>query len=418
MEDEDEMSDEDDDEFSSEENAEVEDNETEMLKQDMETPIEDLMLAGNMVAGTNNSENSTETNTSSRAHLSRFNHNQDLHDAIYNDPGQQEEEDKDKEYKPQISSKSRNNKGKQEVRIGDNYQVDKLPDLIPAHEAHEHYVAGNIVYETPCYIPMEKYYKKYDPDKLKTAYLFEAEEFLASVDEGKLRRRPRKRDARRDGKFPDDELALTCLFDCKFDKDKAWPVYQEKKEMKLKKAQWTEREAESFEEAFLALTAQSSDKRKDFYAISHRVEGKSRADCVEFYYQWKKSMRYDVFLQRNIKKLYPKTSDSQRDNMLLVVNDYADKLMQGIDEAVHRQYTLHHQQEGHQEDSNIKTHHAALQEFLESLKSKEEPQHNHDRHRPSGNLNGSTVSNGSVNSQRENINPENKTKEFMSMDMS
>ena len=58
-------------------------------------------------------------------------------------------------------------------------------------------------------------------------------------------------------------------------------------------------------------------------------------------------------------------------------SDYADKLMQGIDEAVHRQYNLHHQQEGHQEDSNIKTHHAALQEFLESLKSKEEPQHNH-----------------------------------------
>jgi len=392
----------DDDEFSSEDN--VEDNEMELLKQDMEIPIENFMPTS-VAVERNNSENTQAetTQTNSRAHLSRSNpSNNDLLNAIYTENN--EDEDKDKDFKPQISPKSR--KGRQEVRIGDNYQVGDLPAYQKDDDftfAIADYSKENRNYETPCYVPNSK--------KDKNEAMCEVVDFLMGVDSGALLRksRKRKRDKKKDNKIPDDETALTCLYNCGFDEEKAFQQYKEEDEKRRnsRKGVWSERQAEMFEDAYL-----NNDKRKDFFAISQRVVGKSRADCVEFYYQWKKSMRYDVFLQTHIKRLYPKSNDTQKDNMLNVVNDYADKLMQGIDEAIHQKYKDQLMQ-GENSDVEVKTHHQAFQEFLRECQEKSDKQ---DKLRPSGSLNGSTISNGSANSMRENINPDTK-KEFMNVEL-
>ncbi|MEE6458298.1 hypothetical protein FKM82_000246 [Ascaphus truei] len=91
----------------------------------------------------------------------------------------------------------------------------------------------------------------------------------------------------------DDEQALHELFRCQYNVREALERYCCNGRMTHDEIRpWTEEECRNFEHALLIYG-------KDFYLIqNNKVRSRTVAECVAFYYMWKKSERYDYFAQQ------------------------------------------------------------------------------------------------------------------------
>ncbi|XP_042277389.1 mesoderm induction early response protein 3 isoform X2 [Thunnus maccoyii] len=92
----------------------------------------------------------------------------------------------------------------------------------------------------------------------------------------------------------DNEQALHELVKCNYNTREALERYCSRiKSSKEKSPQWSEEECKNFEHAL-----QMYDK--NFHLIQkHKVTTRTVAECVAFYYMWKKSERFDFFVQQN-----------------------------------------------------------------------------------------------------------------------
>uniref|UniRef100_A0A3B4AP11 Uncharacterized protein n=2 Tax=Periophthalmus magnuspinnatus TaxID=409849 RepID=A0A3B4AP11_9GOBI len=92
----------------------------------------------------------------------------------------------------------------------------------------------------------------------------------------------------------DNEQALHELVKCNYNTREALERYcSHLKSSKEKSPPWSEEECKNFEHAL-----QMYDK--NFHLIQkHKVPTRSVAECVAFYYMWKKSERFDFFVQQN-----------------------------------------------------------------------------------------------------------------------
>nr|XP_057927454.1 mesoderm induction early response protein 3 [Doryrhamphus excisus] len=92
----------------------------------------------------------------------------------------------------------------------------------------------------------------------------------------------------------DNEQALCELVKCNYNTHEALEQYcSHLKSSKEKSPPWSEEECKNFEHAL-----QMYDK--NFHLIQkHKVTTRTVAECVAFYYMWKKSERFDFFVQQN-----------------------------------------------------------------------------------------------------------------------
>ncbi|XP_020787978.2 mesoderm induction early response protein 3 isoform X1 [Boleophthalmus pectinirostris] len=92
----------------------------------------------------------------------------------------------------------------------------------------------------------------------------------------------------------DNEQALHELVKCNYNTREALERYcSHLKSSKEKSPPWSEEECKNFEHAL-----QMYDK--NFHLIQkHKVPTRTVAECVAFYYMWKKSERFDFFVQQN-----------------------------------------------------------------------------------------------------------------------
>ncbi|XP_069819217.1 mesoderm induction early response protein 3 isoform X3 [Dendropsophus ebraccatus] len=115
----------------------------------------------------------------------------------------------------------------------------------------------------------------------------------------------------------DDEQALHELFKCQYDVQEALERFCSRRMLNDDIRPWTEVECRNFEHAL-------EIHGKDFHLIQkNKVRTRTVAECVAFYYIWKKSERYDTFAQQTRfgKKRYHHHPE---------VTDYMDRL---VDEA-------------------------------------------------------------------------------------
>ncbi|XP_077318823.1 mesoderm induction early response protein 3 isoform X1 [Lithobates pipiens] len=120
-----------------------------------------------------------------------------------------------------------------------------------------------------------------------------------------------------DGVIKDNEQALHELFKCEYDFPEAMERFCSRGALHEEFKPWTEEECRNFEHALLI-------HGKDFHLIQkNKVRTRTVAECVAFYYIWKKSERYDNFAQQTRfgKKRYHHHPG---------VTDYMDRL---VDEA-------------------------------------------------------------------------------------
>uniref|UniRef100_A0A3P8X9E7 Mesoderm induction early response 1, family member 3 b n=1 Tax=Esox lucius TaxID=8010 RepID=A0A3P8X9E7_ESOLU len=96
------------------------------------------------------------------------------------------------------------------------------------------------------------------------------------------------------GLVQDNEQALYELVKCNYNISDALECYRKnEKSSKGEMAPWSEEECRNFELALLLY-------EKNFYLIQkHKVNTRTVAECVAFYYMWKKSERFDFFVQQN-----------------------------------------------------------------------------------------------------------------------
>ncbi|XP_016055266.1 PREDICTED: mesoderm induction early response protein 3 isoform X2 [Miniopterus natalensis] len=113
----------------------------------------------------------------------------------------------------------------------------------------------------------------------------------------------------------DNEQALYELLKCNHDTKEAIERYCcNGKASQEGMAAWTEEECRSFEHALMLFG-------KDFYLIQkNKVKTRTVAECVAFYYMWKKSERYDYFAQQT-------RFGKKRYNHHPGVTDYMDRLV-------------------------------------------------------------------------------------------
>ncbi|XP_062870428.1 mesoderm induction early response protein 3a [Trichomycterus rosablanca] len=92
----------------------------------------------------------------------------------------------------------------------------------------------------------------------------------------------------------DNEQALYELVKCNYSAHEALERYRSsEKSSKDEMLPWTEEECRNFEHALLLY-------EKNFHLIQkHKVCTRTVAECVAFYYMWKKSERFDFFVQQN-----------------------------------------------------------------------------------------------------------------------
>ncbi|XP_072272504.1 mesoderm induction early response protein 3 [Pyxicephalus adspersus] len=115
----------------------------------------------------------------------------------------------------------------------------------------------------------------------------------------------------------DNEQALHELFKCRYNFTEAMERFCSREVLHDEFKPWTEEECRNFEHALLI-------HGKDFHLIQkNKVRTRTVAECVAFYYIWKKSERYDNFAQQTRfgKKRYHHHPG---------VTDYMDRL---VDEA-------------------------------------------------------------------------------------
>ncbi|XP_054571345.1 mesoderm induction early response protein 3 isoform X2 [Eptesicus fuscus] len=113
----------------------------------------------------------------------------------------------------------------------------------------------------------------------------------------------------------DSEQALYELLRCDHNVQEAVERYcRSGKASQEGMAAWTEEECRSFEHALMLFG-------KDFYLIQkNKVRTRTVAECVAFYYMWKKSERYDYFAQQT-------RFGKKRYNHHPGVTDYMDRLV-------------------------------------------------------------------------------------------
>uniref|UniRef100_A0A671PCR4 Mesoderm induction early response protein 3-like n=1 Tax=Sinocyclocheilus anshuiensis TaxID=1608454 RepID=A0A671PCR4_9TELE len=92
----------------------------------------------------------------------------------------------------------------------------------------------------------------------------------------------------------DNEQALFELLKCNYDTREALTRYRSNvKTLKEESPPWSEDECRNFEHALQIY-------EKNFHLIQkHKVQTRTVAECVAFYYMWKKSERFDYFAQQN-----------------------------------------------------------------------------------------------------------------------
>ncbi|KAI1904621.1 hypothetical protein AGOR_G00007580 [Albula goreensis] len=96
------------------------------------------------------------------------------------------------------------------------------------------------------------------------------------------------------GHVRDSEQALYELVKCNYNVHDALERYHSSaKSSKDEMLPWSEEECRNFEHALLLY-------EKNFHLIQkHKVKTRTVAECVAFYYIWKKSERFDYFVQQN-----------------------------------------------------------------------------------------------------------------------
>ncbi|XP_016423129.1 mesoderm induction early response protein 3-like [Sinocyclocheilus rhinocerous] len=92
----------------------------------------------------------------------------------------------------------------------------------------------------------------------------------------------------------DNEQALYELLKCNYNVQEALERYRSNhKSSKVEMLPWSEEECRNFEHALLLY-------EKNFHLIQkHKVNTRTVAECVAFYYMWKKSERFEFFVQQN-----------------------------------------------------------------------------------------------------------------------
>uniref|UniRef100_A0A672NVU0 Mesoderm induction early response protein 3-like n=1 Tax=Sinocyclocheilus grahami TaxID=75366 RepID=A0A672NVU0_SINGR len=92
----------------------------------------------------------------------------------------------------------------------------------------------------------------------------------------------------------DNEQALYELLKCNYNVQEALELYRSNhKSSKVEMLPWSEEECRNFEHALLLY-------EKNFHLIQkHKVNTRTVAECVAFYYMWKKSERFEFFVQQN-----------------------------------------------------------------------------------------------------------------------
>ncbi|CAL9707536.1 unnamed protein product [Knipowitschia caucasica] len=163
---------------------------------------------------------------------------------------------------------------RKEIQVGSEYQAD-VPSCLC------HYKDGENVYEledelmwSPCSLSESKV----------RSFLLDAA--LRATDE--------KLSCDRGVTVRDNEQALHELVKSNYNTREALERYcSQLKSSKEKSPPWSEDECKNFEHAL-----QMYDK--NFHLIQkHKVPSRTVAECVAFYYMWKKSERFDFFVQQN-----------------------------------------------------------------------------------------------------------------------
>ncbi|KAM6986015.1 mesoderm induction early response protein 3a [Aplochiton taeniatus] len=164
---------------------------------------------------------------------------------------------------------------RKEIQVGSEYQAE-IPALICKYEEDEK------VYENDDQL-------LWQPDALSNQ---KVEDFLrrsaTPVVDGKA-------DALPNGcQVQDNEQALYELMKCNYNtQDALEQFHKSDKYSKGEMSPWSEEECRNFEHALLLY-------EKNFHLIQkHKVKSRTVAECVAFYYMWKKSERFDIFVQQN-----------------------------------------------------------------------------------------------------------------------
>lgn len=90
----------------------------------------------------------------------------------------------------------------------------------------------------------------------------------------------------------DDEEFLKEFLDCNFDTDEALRRCRRNfRPGRYESSKWSEKECEDFETAIV-------DNWKRFNVVQAAVPTRTVKEVVEFYYRWKKSNRFEVFLAK------------------------------------------------------------------------------------------------------------------------
>ncbi|XP_016362476.1 mesoderm induction early response protein 3a isoform X1 [Sinocyclocheilus anshuiensis] len=179
------------------------------------------------------------------------------------------------------------------VYDGDKESEGEDDGLSPEDSRKEIMVGSEYQAEIPaltCYNEQEKVYTEEDqllwqPDMLPES---KVKSFLQDAVDGKM-------DG--DGKcslVKDNEQALYELLKCNYNVHEALKRYRSKdKSSKDEMLPWSEEECRHFEHALLLY-------EKNFHLVQkHKVNTRTVAECVAFYYMWKKSERFDFFVQQN-----------------------------------------------------------------------------------------------------------------------
>lgn len=164
---------------------------------------------------------------------------------------------------------------RKEIMVGSQYQAE-IPALVCNYDDEEK------VYENEDQLlwQPENLAEQRVKDYLRDSAAPLVEGKVASVPQGVL--------------IQDNEQALYELVKCKYNVQDALERYRKSsKSMKGQMSPWSEEECRNFEHALLLY-------EKNFHLIQkHKVKTRTVAECVAFYYMWKKSERFDFFVQQN-----------------------------------------------------------------------------------------------------------------------
>ncbi|KAL8203861.1 UNVERIFIED_CONTAM: Mesoderm induction early response protein 3 [Gekko kuhli] len=196
---------------------------------------------------------------------------------------------------------------RKEIMIGSQYQAEIPPYLSKCSDDEK-------VYENEDQL-------LWQPDVLSESkvkeYLFETS--LRTGNEKIIGRIPEGIHTR------DNEQALYELLKCSHNIKEAIERYCSNGKASQEMTAWTEEECRNFEHALLIYG-------KDFHLIQkNKVRSRTVAECVAFYYMWKKSERYDYFAQQT-------RFGKKRYNHHPGVTDYMDRLVdetEALGGAVH-----------------------------------------------------------------------------------